>query len=281
MFIKNKSIVITGAASGIGLGMVQYCLIHNVGSLFLLDSDKLAINHLQQCYVSEKNVHIITMDIRDEKAIKDLAESLFQDDAAIDMIINCAGVSGPLGPVWEVPVEQVDWALDINLKGTVNVARAFIPFMLKEKNKGIDKKKPQHFITVSSHLGLVTEAHLFAYQMTKHGVVAFTEALEKDLQQIKSVIQVAVFFPYFVQSNLANAERHFTGKEQAFHISPRSEAFFSGIKQETVNGIEPLAAAKILFDGIEANAFYIFTDDRTKQAFKQRVEHIFERSFPK
>ncbi|MCL1124324.1 SDR family NAD(P)-dependent oxidoreductase [Shewanella surugensis] len=193
----------------------------------------------------------------------------------IDIIVNCAGVSGPFGAVWEVPAEQVNWTLDTNLKGTVNIARGFIPLMLRNKSK------PQYFITVSSHLGLVTEAHLFSYQMAKHGIVAFTEVLEKDLHRIDASIQSAVFFPFFVKSNLAHSDRHLTHKQQDLYVALESEAFLKAIQRETEQGMEAVEAANVLFDGLEAGAFYIFTDRQTKQEFKVRVEHIFERSFPK
>ncbi|MCL1127879.1 hypothetical protein [Shewanella surugensis] len=60
MIIKNKRIFITGAESGIGLGTAQYCLAQGASQLFLLDSDKSAVIHLNKLYASEDNVHIIT-----------------------------------------------------------------------------------------------------------------------------------------------------------------------------------------------------------------------------
>ena len=276
MIIKDKNVLITGAASGIGFGIAQYCLKQGVKTLFLLDADPLAIGTLRQSLGTlTEMTHIVEIDVSDESAVACLAQEWSNNHEPMDIIINCAGVSGPFGAVWEVPAEQVNWTLNTNLKGTVNIARSFIPQML------LNKREPQYFITVSSHLGLVTEAHLFSYQMTKHAIVAFTEALEKDLQQRSASIQLAIFFPFFVKSNLSHSDRHLKLRQQDLYVAPESEAFFKAIQKETDQGIEAIEAAKVLFDGLEAGAFYIFTDKQTKQDFKARVEHIFERSFPK
>ncbi len=273
MFINNRYILITGAASGIGLGLVQYCLQHGVRQLILLDCDEEAIHRLKAAYAAKKNVQVITIDIGDDNAVKALSNMLALSLPCIDMVINCAGVSGPFGPVWEVPKEQVDWTLTVNLIGTVNVARHFIPLLHTSKHPN------PCFVSVSSHLGLVTQGHLFSYQITKHAIVAFTEALQQDCQGLEPSIQFAIFFPYFVKSNLANSGRHLINNQKKIHVSSDSRDFFHGIEKETELGIEAIDAAKILCDGLAANAVYIFTNKQTLQDFNQRIEHIKDNAY--
>ncbi|WP_299004145.1 SDR family NAD(P)-dependent oxidoreductase [uncultured Shewanella sp.] len=275
MFITDRHIVITGAASGVGLGIAQYCLQNKAAQLFLLDCDFDGhTNHqLIDMYAAEKNVNLIPLDIRDDSAVKALSNKLSQQVPCIDMVINCAGVSGPFGAVWEVPKEQVDWTLAVNLTGTVNIARHFLPLLQASTHD-----RPC-FVSVSSHLGLVTKAHLFSYQMAKHAVVAFTEALQQDCQLLHPSIQFAIFFPYFVKSNLANSGRHLAKYQKNLYIASSAKNFFQGIATATEKGIEPIEAAKILFDGLENKAFYIFTDEQTLQDFQQRVNGILKEAF--
>jgi short-subunit dehydrogenase len=130
---------------------------------------------------------------------------------------------------------------------------------------------PAHIVNVSSHVGLVSEPYLSPYQMTKHGIVTLSESLEKELKAKKAKIGVSVFFPYFVQSNLAHSDRHL---REPLYVSREGKALLQGLSAMTDQGITPEKSAEILFKGVEAGAFYIFTDPETQKAFKARSEKI-------
>jgi short-subunit dehydrogenase len=159
----------------------------------------------------------------------------------------------------------LQWTLDVNLMGTIYALRIIVPIMLAQKDQC-------HIVNVSSHAGLVSNPGLTAYQITKHAIVTLSETLQHDLMLRASNIQTSVFFPFFVQSNLPNSGRHLKHKE--LYVANQARELLDKLTELTDQGISPTVAAEILFDGIRADQFYIFTDDRSKTSLEERVSNI-------
>ncbi|MED7787675.1 SDR family oxidoreductase [Francisella sp. 19X1-34] len=265
MNISNKTVLITGGASGIGLGIVNFCISNGVDQIILLDSDELAISELVKKY-PEKKIICFKVDISNERKVDDIFKHLKDRVQDIDFLINCAGVSGPFGPIWETPVEQFKWTLDVNFYGTYYVLRSFLLYYKNNKNI-------MHIVNVSSHLGLLTESHLSAYQSSKHAITALTEAVLMDLKDNNiDNINLHLYVPFFIKSNLCNSGRHL--KNHDLYISEKSYNFYKQIGDLTEQGLEAIKAAENLFESIAKNEGYIFTDNQTKEDFHARALNI-------
>lgn len=131
--MKNKTIIITGASSGLGKAMAAYFI--DKGSYVVMNSS----NHsnLQKAYESlgsPSNAICVSGDVSKIETGKRLAEVALEKFNSIDVLINNAGVFSPK-PFLEVKEEDLNRYWDINLKGTFFTSQAVIPQMIKQ-NKG-------------------------------------------------------------------------------------------------------------------------------------------------
>lgn len=264
-YFAGKTALITGAASGIGRGIAIKCATENM-KIAIVDRDEANLEKVKH-EILNITPHVIALcnDVSRPDDNKKLITQVQQKYNSINLLINNAGVSGPLGPVWEIPLEQLNWTLDINLKSVISLLQNVIPLMIKQNDEC-------HIVNVSSHVGLISNPHLTAYQITKHAIVTLTESLQKDLEIYgHDKIGTSVFFPYFVKSNLAKSNRHLLKYNQELFIAEKSQQFLQLLSDLTNNGIDAITAAEILFAGIHQNNFYIYTNIATEIAFNERA----------
>ena len=265
--LKGKTAVITGAASGIGKGFAIRCAQEGM-NVVLADIEIEPLNEVAKQLEDKGAITLpIETDVSDMASVENLAKATFEQFGQANILFSNAGVSGPFGPVWEIPLDQFNWTLKVNLMGTVHLLRAFIPGILKQPSYH------NHIIITSSHLGLTSEHSLSPYSSSKHALVSLAEATREDLklQKIQN-IGVSVFFPFFVQSELPNSGRH--RKASDLFVAEDSKSLLDNLTTLTAQGITPSEAADCVFKGIANRDFYIFTDDRTKKAFLERASEV-------
>jgi|SRR6185437_12033519 len=267
---KNKVAVITGAASGIGLGIAIKCATEGM-KVVLADFDEINLK-LAEDQIRKITPYVISVitDVSKLDNVALLAQRTLEAYNQVDLLINNAGVGGPLGPIWEIPIDQLKWTLDINLMGVVYGIKTFIPIMKKQGT-------PCHIVNVSSHSGLTSAAHFTPYQISKHAVVTLTESLQQDLIAYGYTnIVASVFLPFFVQSNIANLSPNLIQKNESIHVSEGAKQFLRQLSIFNRKGITSQSAADILFAGIKQNSLYIFTNEQTKAEFQVRCKNILE-----
>jgi short-subunit dehydrogenase len=116
--------------------------------------------------------------------------------------------------------------------------------------------------------------------VTKCGVVSLSETLHFELRQRKAPIGVTVLCPSFVRSRLNEAERNRPAELQNTPgekpPTPEEQAFDRLFEEKNKKGMTPEQFAELVFQAIEQNTFYIFTDPQGKAAIKQRMEDILQ-----
>ena len=141
-----KTVLITGATSGIGLATAEV-LAENNFKLILCGRREIKLNELARKLSVKTDVATLTFDIRDResvfKALKELPEN-FRD---IDILINNAGNAHGLAHIDEGDLEDWEAMIDINIKGLLYVTKAVLPVMVS-KNSG-------HIINIGSIAGKV------------------------------------------------------------------------------------------------------------------------------
>ena len=138
---KNKVVIISGAASGIGL-MTAQRLASKGAIIALTDSNAVKANTAATEIINLDGKAIaLHVDVSDYTSVKYAVEKVIQKYGHIDVLINCAG--GASRRVFDrkegfkdLPIEILDWGIDVNLKGPMYFAHAVIGFMM-EKNKGV------------------------------------------------------------------------------------------------------------------------------------------------
>ena len=108
--------------------------------------------------------------------IEMLAQKTIDTYGAVHILYNNAGVAHPgNNKVWEIPLEDWQWVIGVNLMGAINSVRIFIPIMLEQNTEG-------HIVNTASVSGLIVNPVSVPYGVTKHGIVVFSEALHLNFQ---------------------------------------------------------------------------------------------------
>ena len=99
------------------------------------------------------------------------------------------------------------------------------------------------------------------YCITKHTVVAISEALRNELARSGSKIKVIALCPGFVSTNLITSDRNYNKKDPLSKgINPEIEPLLVAYRHSIENGIPPIEVGEILFNNLEKDKFYIPTD---------------------
>lgn len=125
---KGKSVVVTGAAGGIGTAVSNSYMQSGVSDLFLIDLYEAGLTTLKESLskLGEANLHIVTLDITDSAAVKTTFEKIEAQVGKIDVLINNAGYLNKPAPAIEVNIDEWFRCFEINVKGSFTVAREFL-----------------------------------------------------------------------------------------------------------------------------------------------------------
>jgi NAD(P)-dependent dehydrogenase (short-subunit alcohol dehydrogenase family) len=172
MSIKDKIVLLTGAASGIGRATAR--VFAEMGAYQVLsDIDEDGLNETYELLGDGKNrTEIIKVDVRKSDEVKKMVEFTIEKFKRIDIVIANAGVVR-VGPVEDFLDEDYDLLIDVNLKVTYYTCKHIIPYLKKQKSGTIIT-----LASVAAHIGQVNHAN---YCSTKHGILGFTKALALDL----------------------------------------------------------------------------------------------------
>lgn len=170
----NRTIVITGASSGIGAATAKKFAI-NGDNLILLARriDKLESIKKEISTLSNVKVLIDKVDVRNKKEVFNFFSNLTIDWQNIDILVNNAGLALGLSPLHEGNIEDWEVMVHTNIMGLLYVSRAVLPGMVK-RCKG-------HVINLGSIAGREVYANGNVYCATKHAVHALSEAMRIDL----------------------------------------------------------------------------------------------------
>lgn len=186
--------VVTGAASGIGLGLSRELAARGV-SLVMTDVRADALE-LAAAGLRADGVDILSVaaDVSNEKSMLHLADLTFKRFGRVDLLCNNAGLVGPSAPAWEQTLESWNRLIAVKVVGTVNGVRAFVPHMV-ERGSG-------HVLNTASSGGLSVLPTRTPYTATMHAVVGFTETLDAELRAVSPKLGATVLSPGLVDTDL-------------------------------------------------------------------------------
>ena len=120
----------------------------------------------------------IETDVTDREQAQAAVERTAQEFGRLDIVVNNAGVM-LLGPIVDAPVEEWDRMIELNLQGLLYIAHAALPHLLRAAER--EPRRVADLVNVSSVAGRRVGAGGGIYQLTKHGVGTFSEALRQEV----------------------------------------------------------------------------------------------------
>ncbi|WP_299533286.1 SDR family NAD(P)-dependent oxidoreductase [Ulvibacterium sp.] len=167
-----KTALITGATSGIGKATAE--LFAEKGFRLILCGRRTErLQKLKEELGGDTQIHILSFDVRDRKAVFDAIGSIPSDFSKIDILINNAGNAYGLDPIDKGNMDDWDAMLDINVKGLLYVSKAVIPQMVERKSG--------HIINIGSIAGKEVYPKGNVYCASKYAVDALNQSMRIDL----------------------------------------------------------------------------------------------------
>ncbi|MBI5504487.1 MAG: SDR family oxidoreductase [Deltaproteobacteria bacterium] len=224
---RDKIAVITGAASGLGQGFAIE--IGKAGGMVVAaDINFEGVAQTVATIVAaggKGEAH--RLDVRDSRAVTALVDATVANHGRLDYIFNNAGIA-TLGLTEEIPIENWDEIIDINLKGVVYGTAAAYRHMVRQGSG--------HIVNTASLAGLVPSPLLAPYSTVKFGVVGLSDSLRVEAQP--KGITVTALCPGFIESGIYGATRSIGN-------------FNEQILRENIPGIVPLdKGVRQLLDGV-------------------------------
>lgn len=206
-----KTILITGATSGIGLAAAKK-LANEKNQLILCGRRQYKLDEISEKLSKSTNVLSLCFDVSEKNEVNGLLNDIPEKFGSIDILINNAGNAHGLDTIQEGSLEDWDNMIDINIKGLLYVSRAIIPKMVERKSG--------HIINIGSLAGREVYEKGNVYCASKHAVNAISKAMRIDLNKIG--VKVSEINPGLVETDFSNVR--FKGDNN------RAEKVYQGYK---------------------------------------------------
>lgn len=191
MKIKDKIILVTGGANGIGKALCERFYAEGAEKIYVADIDFENAEKVAESV----NGKSFRLDVADEANCKTVVEEILKESGRIDFIASNAGIGGAEGSL-EVSNEVWQKIYEINVLSHVYLARAAFPSMIERGGGG--------FLITSSAAGLLTHPTAVPYVVSKHGAVALAESLAIEFAE--KGIYVSCLCPQGVKTDLIMGE---------------------------------------------------------------------------
>ncbi|WP_310496033.1 SDR family NAD(P)-dependent oxidoreductase [Sandarakinorhabdus sp.] len=265
--LAGKTAFVTGAASGIGLGIAT-ALAQSGVKVMLCDIEQEALDRaVAELKATNADVDGVVADVSLKAQLQAAADATVARFGKVHVLVNNAGVGGG-GGYGEWNDASWDWTLGVNLMSVIWGIEIFGPLMEAHGEGG-------QIVSTASMAGLVA-AVAPAYNVTKYGVVALSEGLRGPLAA--KGIGVSVLCPGFIRTRIMESARNLPGRLSEAMAGPSMETgnseFARMAEAAIAAGIDPLYVGELVVEGIENDWAYIFTDTQFEPSVDARFAAI-------
>ncbi len=267
--------MITGAASGIGLALAERAVAEGM-RVVMADIEAARLqSEAERLAKDGAELLALPCDVGDPDAVRDLERSVRERFGAVHLLCNNAGVGGG-GKLWEIPLAEWRWVIDVNMWSVIYGLHYFLPGMLAQEEGG-------HVVNTGSVAGLMSVPDMSPYNLSKHAVVSLSEGLFSELRNEDAKVGISVLCPSFVNTKLHLSARNRALSEE-YDETARQQSLdqakdFSDILDAIAMGTSQVA--ELVFDAVREERFYILTHKQGSIAqVERRMRGIMENDPP-
>ncbi len=235
--LEGRTAVVTGAASGIGLAVVEAFVAAGMRVVMAdIDEENLG-SHASRLADDGADVLAVPADVRNPEDVERVGAAAVERFGKLHVAVNNAGVVNG-GYSWEIPLEDWHRVLDIDLWGVIHGIRSFVPRILASGEEG-------HVVNTASMAAVLSLGRLGPYTVAKHGVLGLSDVLRAELASLSAPIGVSVVMPGMIKTGM--------------------------------NPVGTVAAATVavnVLDAIRRQRNYVFTDDHSTGEVDERLNAI-------
>jgi short-subunit dehydrogenase len=241
MKVNGKVFVVTGGGNGIGRQLVLE-LLKRGARVTAVDIRQESLDETVRLAGAGNRLHTVVVDISDREATAALPERIIAAHGTVDGLVNNAGIIQPFVRLNELEYKDMERVLNVNLWGTINMVKAFLPLLLK--------RPEAHIANTSSMGGFLPVPGQTVYGAAKAAVKLMSEGLYAEL--LDTNVGVSVVMPGAVATEITSN----SGVEV-----PGAAATADTSQIRTTS---PEDAAAMIIDGIEADELYIYVGRDSK-----------------
>lgn len=251
---ENAKVVITGGANGIGktlaLGFAKRGSDVAVIDIHADEAEAVAAEIRgmgRQAFAMQADVSVL-------EECKAVFDKVMAEFGRCDVLVNDAGVSA-LSDVEHIPEKDMRWVYEVNVYSHWFMMQNFLPQMRKQGTHA-------QIINVCSIAGLISMNGAPAYFSSKHAAVALSECVYKQLKAEKADIDVSIFCPGYVKTEMHLTDRHRPERfaihdDEPYYHTEDYAKFVAFNKYLLDNGNDVDSAVECIFKALEKKQFYI------------------------
>jgi|TARA_B110001454_G_C12692243_1_gene422782 NAD(P)-dependent dehydrogenase (short-subunit alcohol dehydrogenase family) len=260
----GRTAVITGGASGIGLGMARSFAGRGM-QLVLADMDEELLKAAEKEF-SEAGTSVVCQvcDVSKLEDVERLAEITMDRFGAVHVVCSNAGVGIPTS-ARNVKLADWEWIINVDLWGPIYAVKTFLP-LIEEQGVG-------HINATSSMAGLISSQMMGAYNVAKHGVVALMAAVERELRAKKSNVRASVLCPGPINTNISRHSVDFRpGRGKPKGDSEKAGKLAGNIQAALEQGMHPDEVGELVANAVEQEKFWILTHPHWSKTVQKQLD---------
>lgn len=235
--LRGRTAVVTGAASGIGLAIVEAFVAEGMSVVMAdLDEDRLGAE-ASRLSDAGAEVHAVAADVTDPDAVDRLGRSAIERFGRLHVAVNNAGIV-KTGKSWELSLDDWHRVIDVDLWGVIHGVHTFVPLILASGEEG-------HVVNTASMAAVYAPAQVGPYTVAKHGVLGLSDVLRAELESIGAPVGVSVVMPGLIKTGM-----------------------------NPLGTVSASVVAANVVDAIHRQRAYVFTDDHHTDQVEARLNAI-------
>ncbi|HEY1412737.1 MAG TPA: SDR family NAD(P)-dependent oxidoreductase [Rhodopila sp.] len=261
---SGKTAIVTGSASGIGLGIAKALALAGA-NIVLAD---LRPEPLEAARKTIEAIGVktlgVTTDVSDPDSVAAAGKAAVETFGALHIAVNNAGVAMHGTPIEQVTPQEWDWVIAVNVRGVINGIRTFVP-MIRSHGQG------GHVVNTGSISSLFVREgrNQGAYAMTKYAILALSEALEQELAG--TGIGVSILCPGGVDTAIFESAATRPDRFGGSYRRPRQEALKSA---SSPGSLTPDVVGRRVVQAIRDDEFYILTHTNERETITARFDRV-------